>query len=556
MNRRGVRAVGLPPRGELVVGRSPTCAIFVEDEKASREHGILRVEGDRVEYVDRGGKNGSHVGGRKLEPRECVTLEVGDVITVGSTVLRFQHALPSPVPLASASEFAARLETERASRAAFALIVLRIDRLQRATVADATTATTREILLASEIEATFSEALRKGDLVSSAKGAAYHLLLPETDEAEANRVSAAVSLRLDRRGVGAELGLALFPRDGETLDELVAAAGRRVVVRARGRDARAPRATAPSAMSQLEPLVAQVAKSAISVLIVGETGVGKEVLASSIHARSPRASAPFLAINCAALSESLFESELFGHEKGAFTGADRAKVGLLEAAAGGTIFLDEVGEMPLGLQAKLLRVLERREVLRVGSVRASSIDVRVLSATNRNLESEIAARRFRQDLYFRLNAMTIEVPPLRKRVDEIEPLALRFLREACELSAIAAVPKLATDALDALKRHDWPGNVRELRNTIERALIFSQGEGVIRRGHLQLGRLGPPEVIAASSLTAEEQAERAQIVDAIERCIGNQTYAAELLGISRRTLVSRLRKYGIARPRTRPPELA
>jgi transcriptional regulator with PAS, ATPase and Fis domain len=290
------------------------------------------------------------------------------------------------------------------------------------------------------------------------------------------------------------------------------------------------------------------------VLLLGETGVGKEVVAGAIHSRSPRASGPFVAVNCAAMSESLFESELFGYERGAFTGADRAKPGLLESAHGGTLFLDEVGDMPLAPQAKLLRVLERREVLRLGSVKPKAIDVRIISATNRDLSVEIAAKRFRQDLYFRLNGVSIPIPPLRSRRDEIEPLARHFV-ELSTRGARRAEPALSPESIDMLRRHAWPGNVRELRNVIERALVLSGG-ATVQPEHLLLTSPSTQPQSDWPALAPAEEEERRRIVEALDRCAGNQSYAAELLGISRRTLVSRLRAYGIARPRTRPPEIA
>jgi transcriptional regulator with PAS, ATPase and Fis domain len=310
-------------------------------------------------------------------------------------------------------------------------------------------------------------------------------------------------------------------------------------------------------MRGLDQLVTRVAPSEINVVVSGETGVGKEVVATAIHARSPRASGPFVGLNCAALSESLFESELFGYERGAFTGATRAKPGLLEAAEGGTLFFDEVAEMSLSAQAKLLRVLEQRQVLRLGSIRPKSIDVRVVSATNKDLEREVSERRFRQDLYFRLNGICIRIPPLRDRLDEIEPLAKQFLDAVCLTSKQPVTPTLAPGALDALRGYDWPGNIRELRNVIERALLLSSG-GVIRAEHLGLhGASGGTLNVAPgpAGLDGRQEDERRRIVEALERCVWNQTYAAELLGISRRTLVTRLQRYGIARPRTRPSDL-
>ena len=213
------------------------------------------------------------------------------------------------------------------------------------------------------------------------------------------------------------------------------------------------------------------------MLIVGETGVGKEVLAEIIHGLSPRAGKPFVRINCATLSPTLFEAELFGHERGAFTDAREAKPGLLETAEGGTVMLDEIGELPLPLQAKLLRVIETREVMRVGAVKARTIDVRFLAATNRVLEDEVARGAFRQDLYYRLNGISLLIPPLRARVDEIEPLAQAFVENAAKMSDRPPL-KLSPAAMKLLLSYAWPGNIRELRNTIERALLLSTGDSI------------------------------------------------------------------------------
>jgi two-component system response regulator AtoC len=320
---------------------------------------------------------------------------------------------------------------------------------------------------------------------------------------------------------------------------------------------------APS-MRALYDQAARAAASAINVLILGENGVGKEILARAIHNLSPRVHGPFVALNCAALTESLVQAELFGHEKGAFTGALQARAGLLGSAAGGTLFLDEVGELPLSMQSKLLRALEERKILRVGARAEREIDVRFVAATNRDPELEIERGTFRQDLYFRLNGISLTIPPLRERRDEIPHLARMFLARA---RAEQALPPLAiADATVALlTQHAWPGNVRELKNAIERGSVLCHGD-VLLPEHL------PPKVLAGATPTFESPrapsslppppgpatprpeaaaAERQQILDALERCAGNQTRAAEVLGISRRTLVSRLSEFDIPRPRKR-----
>jgi DNA-binding NtrC family response regulator len=312
--------------------------------------------------------------------------------------------------------------------------------------------------------------------------------------------------------------------------------------------------------------VREIARSEINVVVQGETGVGKEVLATTLHALSGRPG-PLSSLNCAALSEHLLESELFGHEKGAFTGALALKAGLLEATSGGTIFLDELGEMPLSIQAKLLRAVESREVRRVGSTKSISIDVRIIAATNRELADEVAAGRFREDLYFRLDGVTLRIPPLRERPAAIGPLALKFIDEANKRlgRAVAASP----DLLVVLAAHDWPGNVRELKATIERAVLLARGSELAPR-HLAFSERRapqsppspPPAAPAGETLTAEpvridelaflspqERAERDQIVGVLDECGGNQTRTAEKLGISRSALINKLAIYRIPRPR-------
>ena len=315
-------------------------------------------------------------------------------------------------------------------------------------------------------------------------------------------------------------------------------------------------------------LVSDIALTGMNALILGETGVGKEVLAETLHRLSRRTGA-FVRVNCAAIAPALIESELFGHEKGAFTGAAQSRVGLLEAAERGTVFLDEVGELPLVAQAKLLRAIESHEITRVGGVRPIALDVRFVAATNRDLASEVSAGQFRSDLYFRLNGVTLMIPPLRERRDQIGPLALGFLAAALAQRGSARASQLAPDVLAHLRAYDWPGNVRELKSVIERAVVLARG-GEIRIEQLVLGRRGSPArgdaaaaaptaaaaaaaapATAADSagLSAAEAGERARIVAALAECSGNQTRAAKKLGVSRATLVNKLSIYRIPRPR-------
>lgn len=317
-------------------------------------------------------------------------------------------------------------------------------------------------------------------------------------------------------------------------------------------------------MANLYELVARAAASPINVLVLGETGVGKEVLARALHNLSPRKAGPFVALNCAALTESLLQSELFGHEKGAFTGALAARAGLLEAADRGTLFLDEVGDLPLSIQTKLLRVLEDKKVLRIGARTERAVDVRFVAATNRDIEAEAETGTFREDLFYRLNGISFTIPPLRERRTEIAALGRMFLaRYNAELGRDAAIG-MSDEVLHLLENYPWPGNVRELKNAIERAAVLCSGDK-LRPEHLPArivsgnptrssappGHENSREDIMARARNELQGIERQRILDALEQSGGNQTRAAEVLGISRRTLVYRLGELGVPRPRKR-----
>jgi transcriptional regulator with GAF, ATPase, and Fis domain len=296
----------------------------------------------------------------------------------------------------------------------------------------------------------------------------------------------------------------------------------------------------------------QVAPTETTVLLSGESGTGKEVVARLIHRTSPRRSGPFVALNCAALAEQLLESELFGHEKGAFTGAQAMRAGKLEQAAGGVLFLDEVGEMSPAVQAKFLRVLQEREFQRLGGSRMLKADVRVLAATNRDLKAAIARGTFREDLYYRLAVFDIGMPPLRERQEDILMLANAFVEEIGR-SVGRPAAGISDEARERLAAYSWPGNVRELRNVVERAVILSEG-GFITNEHLPLGvatrsgasPIAPPQApVASSTITTIDAAERDLIMQALARSGQNKSKAARLLGLTRAQLRSRLEKHRI-----------
>jgi transcriptional regulator with PAS, ATPase and Fis domain len=376
--------------------------------------------------------------------------------------------------------------------------------------------------------------------------------------------------RFERVGVEVQAGLACYPRDARGADELVAAASPFPREREPAAEAAVSAAiNSDRRMQDLHRLIERIAAGNIAVLVLGETGVGKEVMAEKIHKLSPRASKPYLRLNCAALTETLLESELFGHERGAFTGAVATKQGLLETADGGTVFLDEIGELPHSLQVKLLRVLEERMVMRVGGLKARQLDVRFISATNRDLEAEITRKTFRQDLYFRLNGATIMIPPLRERASEIHGLARAFLLHAATQMAMPSPPPISEEAMQVMLAYSWPGNIRELRNVVERAVLLSDGNP-ITPDHLPLEKMRgglptvarpvtiPPPVpatptsvaaVPASAPAPAGESEKERILRVLAECAGNQSAAARILGIGRRTLINRLDEYGVTRPR-------
>ena len=299
---------------------------------------------------------------------------------------------------------------------------------------------------------------------------------------------------------------------------------------------------AGAAMAEAHRLIGNVADTPASVLISGESGTGKELVARMIHLASPRHDAGFVAVNCAAIPENLMESELFGHEKGAFTGAVQARPGKFELAAGGTLFLDEIGELPVALQAKLLRVLQEKAFERLGGRREIRADVRIVAATNRDLEADIREKRFREDLYYRLNVFPIHLPPLRERRDGL-PIITEYLALRAAQQIGRAVSLVEPEVHAAFADYGWPGNIRELQNVIERAVILSSGR-------ITLSDLPEPirRPVKQPSVTADgrlQDLEREAILEALAQCGGNRRLAAERLGISKRTLQYRLKGYGL-----------
>jgi DNA-binding NtrC family response regulator len=538
----------LPAAGTMLIGRAEDAPVRLLDPRASRNHALLRVEpGERVTIEDLRSANGTRVRDALLTAHRPAPLSPGEAVTIGDTVLTLQRRTPpgrvaTRAPLnhgAFESQLIEACARAEARRGPLALARLRIE----AGPSEEAAATVVGALL------------RPGDCLGRYAPSDLEVLLPDTAGAAAEALVARLAEALRAAGARLRLGLARYPDDGSSPQALLARAAAAVTTTAAAPGGDGVVVASPR-MIEVFRIAERAAGSDLPVLILGETGVGKEVLARFVHERSRRATQPLTSINCAALTDTLLEAELFGHERGAFTGAVQARAGLLESASGGTVFLDEVGEMSLALQAKLLRAIESQEVTRVGATRPRAIDVRFVAATNRDLDEEVQQRTFRKDLLFRLNALTLTVPPLRERLDEIEPLSLRFLAAAASRLGRPA-PRLGPGALAWLRGHPWPGNIRELRNVLERAVVLCEGD-TITTTDLPVQRLGaapaPPTPAAGGDGSWRKRAEtteRQAIVEALERCAGNQTRAAEWLGMPRRTFCAKLAEYDIPRPRRR-----
>jgi DNA-binding NtrC family response regulator len=584
-----METIRLPSEGQVRIGRSVSCGAVIDDASIAEEHALLQI-GPTITLVDLGSGLSTAVGQEPLTPGVVVTLGPGSVFTLGALTLVVQVGGASTRlrHVRSHDYFEARLEDECARAEGGTSPGFSIARLVCAPGCTGA------------VEAVFSDRLRAMDVVATYTPNEYELLLVDLSPTRARAMVDDLERRITISGASVSIGFASYPRDARTPEALFVAAATRT-----GMTLPPPSAPAMSvdAMERLSEIVTRIAPINISVLIIGETGVGKEVTAKAIHRRSPRSSKPMLCINCAAFTENLLESELFGYERGAFTGAVAAKPGLLETADGGSVFLDEVGEMPPTIQAKLLRVLEDKKVSRLGALSSRPINVRFISATNRDLDQLAQQGLFRSDLYFRLNGFLLEVPPLRERAAEINSLANTFIAEASAQADRATVPTLSREAFAALERYMWPGNVRELKNVIERAVLLCTGD-VIDPIHLPLDKMGRtlPSISAPpmSSTQPTPQAppgipipihgldsnrppsmsiplpaiptppvamqpvqpvpnrsgtyprrddEREKILSALDACGGNQTKAAKLLGISRNTLIARLDAYAVPRPK-------
>ena len=553
----------LPWTGEVLIGRSESCHIVVSNPAVSRVH--MRINSIRGEaaVTDLKSHNGTRVNGKLITDTQA--LVSGDVVSVCNVEITYREAGKTDTdrPILDLKRFKERAEEELER-------LLLYGRPMAILVAEFETSGVDRLHLARAL----GGQLRLIDLVGWDGERQLILLLNETDSKRAPFALDRIRAALSKLAPVARVGFATSPADGFKLEALVARAS-----------ADRPSERAPDSgpirignqelvasdltMRRLFALIDRLAKADLAVLITGETGSGKEVAAQALHEWSPRSDNRFVTLNCAAFQENLLESELFGHERGAFSGAAQAKPGLLEIASGGTVLLDEVGELSATAQAKLLRVLETKKLTRIGGVQEREVDIRIVAATNRDLGNEVKLGNFRQDLYFRLSAAVIELPPLRERRKEIPQLAQMFLNRACDAVGRARM-SIDPTALERLIWCSWPGNVRQLRNTMEYVAATVAGD-VVERDHL-LGRADSgyeepayndetTEYAAASGKTKlllRQKQEPAQppgqslhdeiaaltarrISEALAATGGNQTHAARLIGMPLRTFITKLK---------------
>jgi DNA-binding NtrC family response regulator/pSer/pThr/pTyr-binding forkhead associated (FHA) protein len=580
----------LPVDGEVVIGRGDGVSLRLRDQSISRAHARVTCRGGQAEVADLGSQNGTRLNGDALiGTRKLVS---GDAIAIGAITMVFHSTAKTRASraLISLEGLRARLEEEvdRATRGGRSLAVI-------ALVADAAKRP-GGVLDTVAIVRLADGQLRRADVIGQASAELFYALLPDVDAAGGKTAAGHLVRALYRDAPNIRAGVAACPADGIDVDALLAGA------RAAAEDADAGEVAlasttyrtldlggrqaivADAAMMRTFALVERLAKSDLSVLVCGETGTGKDVIASAVHHGSARARGPMVTLNCAAVPETLAESELFGHERGAFSGAVTAKLGILEAGHGGTVFLDEIGELPLAIQAKLLRALETRRITRVGDVAERAVDFRLVAATNRNLTDEVAAGRFRQDLLFRIGGATVWLPPLRDRPRELPILASAFLAEIC---ARAGRPPMAIsdEAMAALLAHPWPGNVREMRQVMDYVVAAYGDEREVAAWHVQdrlagagpapsgarppartstapmaaVSALGTGELPAAGSATEppaggfrpidEEirELEKLRMGQALAVAQGNQTIAADLIKMPLRTFQAKAKAYGLRR---------
>lgn len=564
-DREGITTVMIPPAPTaLIVGRKGTSGVNIPllDDSISRLHASFSVSNECVIVADLGSTNGTWVDGRKVTSHE---LRAGDEVTLGSVVASIVH-LPRGAVAAESYEqlrlrVAEEIERSRFFRNSFVMLTVRCN-----------LAHMPPIRWFPEVQ----KRLRSIDHMAFHSSGIVQIIMPGAGWPEALVIAAACrDLEIEEQRP-LLIGISKFPEAGTNADEIMERSLREALARS-PRDPVSSEPTVPwydakgetigpheerplalsSSMQELFEATGRLSRATIPILIQGETGVGKEVFARAIHDQGPRRKGPFVQLNCGALPEALAESLLFGHERGAFTGAHQRQVGAFEAAHGGTLLLDEVGDLSLHTQVTLLRILETKRVLRIGATQDVDIDVRVIAATNRDLEAMVEQGSFRRDLYYRLSGIPVMIPPLRERVEEILPLAERFLSQAGRDNPVVAT-SFSKDAVALFKKYAWPGNVRELHNLVERMAIMSQSTTISEKDlppRLQAPSRANPSTntpdAANESNPGLRELVRAYEIDLITRTLqttgGNQAHAAEILQLPLRTLVYKLRAYNLTK---------
>jgi DNA-binding NtrC family response regulator/pSer/pThr/pTyr-binding forkhead associated (FHA) protein len=569
-HRNGAQAVPLQPGAPVVVGRGPPADLIVPDRSLSRRHAQFTLEEGTLTVQDLGSTNGTRVRGERV-PRAAI--RPGELVYLGSVVASAHVQATDEMALDvvdSHDRFVAALDREvvRAKHFGepFTVMLLRA------------ASTGEDEAHVSGWLRRVREQLRPVDVVALYSDDTVEVLLPRTDSAQAREQAESLIRTVAQSAVEATCGVATCPSSvgasAEALVEscrraletasadgpvqLASAEGSFELVDAERSGLIAEHVVVRSAeMRELFETADRVAATTIPVLLLGETGSGKEVLARAIHENGPRADQPMVCVNCGAIPSQLVESTLFGHVRGAFTGADQASKGVFGAADGGTLLLDEIGELPSSAQVALLRVLESGRLTRVGSAEEIAVDVRVIAATNSDLDAMCEQGKFRRDLLYRINTMTLAIPPLRERVEEIAPMAEYFLEQGAR-QANRRLEGIDDASLAALERYRWPGNVRELRNVVERAAVIARGSRIeledlperVRAGSRASAETGENDggVEAGGEIdlkTSVRRYEAKLIVDALRAAGGNQTHAAQRLSLPLRTLVHKLKTLGI-----------
>jgi two-component system, NtrC family, response regulator HydG len=550
--------------GETRIGRSPQSAIQLEDAGIAWDHCVVQPTADRYRILDRRTGTGTFVNGKRISEH---TLEPGDQVSVGETVLLYreepsaQAGMPAPQTLlrTCALQFLFRALASSENPAVRGVVELQLLRL----IGDLAPVTGGAVLLGQDaVELRAASELR--DPASPLISALAERVCREGPIVDTGTGYVAVPLYV--RGAIAGLIAAHFPppesaRLGEHADTLAAIATLGAMALETVRDVERLNnekallierldgtasgiVGSSAALQKLMQMVGRVAASDASVLLLGESGTGKEMVAQAIHRSSARAGRAFVAINCAALTETLLESELFGHEKGAFTGAAAQKKGKLEMAEGGTVFLDEIGELAAPLQAKLLRVLQQREFERVGGTRTLKLDLRLIAATNRDLAAEVRRGIFREDLYHRLNVVALQLPPLRERSEDIPALAAHFLERAVA-RCTRRVRGISSEALAHLMAYSWPGNVRELENAIERAVVLGQTETLLAEDLPETVLDAPSPQVRGALQASVTDVKRQLILRAWEESGGDYKAAAAKLNSHPNSLIRLIRTLGL-----------